>query len=232
MGGSAYVIDGRLEREPTIETRRPTWLGRWLFGDRGTAAGRPAILEVDSAPLVPLLHDVRRFVGEKAPEPWPATRMLQEYLAMEHSVYVRGYRAAEVAEAKWGVEIAYSGCAGMGEVSARVATHWTAAWMAAHADRIAREYLLPFGFRPDPDQPPPEAMAFAAVGELGYVEYLPEPEEHAGPPSRVNLDVAAWEGQDAGTLFPALERRLAPLMAGARCRCQLCAPEAPPIADV
>jgi hypothetical protein len=41
----------------------------------------------------------------------------------------------------------------MGEVSARVATRWTALCHAAHAERIAREHLVPFGFRSDPDPP-------------------------------------------------------------------------------
>jgi hypothetical protein len=216
------VIEGRLEREPPVQERRPSWLGRWLFGDRGAAAGRPAILDVDAGPLAPLLEDVQRFVRERAPEPWPATRRLQEYLALGHAVHVRGYRAPGASEARWGVDLAYSGCAGMGEVSARVATHWTALWHAAHAERIAREHLVPFGFRPDPDPPPPEPMAFAAVDDLGYVEYLAEPVEEHGPPSRVDADLVVLEGRDRGPLLAALEARLGPLMADGRCRCQLC----------
>jgi hypothetical protein len=186
---------------------------------------------VDGAPLAPLLDDVQRFVRERAPEPWPATRMLQEYLALGHAVHVRGYRAPEAPAARWTVELSYSGCAGMGEVSARVATHWTAIWHAAHRDRIAREYLRPFGFRPDPDPPPPEPMAFVPAGELGYVEYLSEPIEAHGPPSRFDADAAVLEGQDPDRLLAGLDARLGPLMADGRCRCQLCAPAASPTAE-
>lgn len=120
----------------------------------------------------------------------------------------------------------YSGCAGMAEVSARVAAHWTDVWYRAHRERITREYLAPFGFRPAPDPAPP-TWAFVPAGEHGYAEYVAEGTELGdGTTSRFDLDAAVLEDRDPRPTLERLERAFGALMADGRCRCQLGDPTA------
>jgi len=242
MGGHAYVIPGRLAperlaaRQQVPEPARPAPFWRKLLGSTASGAEAPSVvqlpngdrlLEIPAAPLdAALVGDLRAWIGQRIPQPSRGTSVVLEYLTdIEPSVRVRGVQRAGEDEAAHYVQVAFSGCAGEAETSARAASHWAAAWYASEHRRIASEHLTPFGFVPAIDAPgDDESMAFLPAGNLGYLEYVRAFARGAEQPA-FEIDHAAAEANEGNPLLTRLDDVFAGFMRQASCRCQLCEPE-------
>jgi len=239
MGGHAYLISGHLTSERLAEAERPVQppppsLWEKLFGSSlPDVKGRRVVdlpngdrlIEIPAAPLdVALVSDLRTWVDGRIPRPSRGTAVVLEYLTgVPPTVYVRGLQRAGAEEPEFYLQVAFSGCAGQAETSARVVSHWTAAWYAADHDRIASEHLTPFGFLPfgaGEDEP----MVFLPAGDLGYLEYMPPDVRDEGQ-GAFEIDQAVAEAYEGSPILTRLDDMFAGYMREPACRCQLCDPE-------
>jgi hypothetical protein len=239
MGGHAYVFWGHLTSERLVEAERPVqppppsfW--EKVFGAAPTdVKGRRLVdlpngdrlIEIPSAPLdLALVADLQTWVGGRIPRPSRGTAVVLEYLTgVPPTVYVRGVQRAGAQEPEYYVQVTFSGCAGQAETSARVMSHWAAAWYAAEHDRIASEHLTPFGFLPV-GTGEDEAMVFLPAGDLGYLEYTPPDARHEGQRA-FEIDQAVVEAYEGSPLLTRLDDMFAGYMREPACRCQVCDPE-------
>lgn len=227
MGGYAYLIWGQLDEATVFSPRAASSLpgegsGRQL-AEPGTA--------IASRLREHLLSDFLRFIGATVGSPWPSTaHILQDYL-QEGPVEYMVHRKARNGEQQlqWCLQITFSDCSGLAEVSSRLATHWTEIWYRDNHDRIDVDLLRPVGFFPSEIEDP-EAMAFIPIGEGGYAEFVAEGTEVLDDGEQVcfALDTALYDGFDAEVLIRQLTDRFASLMSDGGCRCQLCAPSFDP----
>ena len=243
MGGAAHLSPGELAAHlipaadalpvPTV----PPTLWRRLLGRR---AGEPAersrvtksrngdrhfeILPGSLSDALP--QDFMQWLHFILSKPSRASSTVLEYLGYGGpTIYVRGLHRSAAATPEWWVQVSFSGCAGEAQVSANVAAHWAARWYAARYDQIRTEYLVPFGFVPEPYDPTGnEDPPFLPAGDLGYLEVTSvESRRRYGMPTFV-MDHALQEACSADPRVAALEELFAPFIAG-RCRCQVCEPE-------
>jgi hypothetical protein len=238
MGGTALLIYGTLS--PDRLRARPlqrTWLDRLMGrtrekGPRVVTFGRDReLIEVEAAELAPLIARFRAFLAREIPTPHEASTQIFEYLDMDRipSLYLRGERE-QGGEPEWYVQLGFSGCSGMAEVSAAVAEHWAAAWASRELPELEREVLAPFGFSARPGQRFENPGRFLPVEELGYLGWLAEADrDEDGAAFEVDYAVEeAIEGTPARVAEAGA--RYAGLMGDGGCRCQLCAPDVQPLA--
>jgi len=238
MGGSALVIHGTPSADlltPRAAARSFTdrLLGRQsAVGPKETPLGRDRVLlEIPSTPLRPMADDFRAFVDRAFDHPWPATTAVGEYLAIANVIttYVRGDRVGHGAPG-WYVQLTFSGCAGMAETSAAVATHWAEIWYRQHADELASKYFLPFGFTPTGIAPNGPAPLFAPLGQLGYglierEEPEPDPDDPASRSFEIDRAVLETLGEEDLTReWRQLEAAVREIRAAGACLCQFCRP--------
>jgi hypothetical protein len=241
MGGHAYVIQGQLTSERVAVAEHPVQppppsLWRRLFGSpvASVEARRVVelpngdrLIEVPPAPLnVSLVDDLRTWLEGRMPHPSGATSVVLEYLSgVPPTVYVRGLQPTGADEPDYYVQVTFSGCAGQAETSARVVSHWAAAWYAAEHERIASEHFAPFGFVPAPDaEGEDERMVFLPAGDLGYLEFTPPEARYEGQ-NAFEIDQAIVEAYEGSPLLTRLDDMFKGYMRDAVCRCQLCDPE-------
>ena len=237
MGGYAFVLKGKVEERLVPPPAKPSLLQRLLGRppEGWVHLGDTLYRELPADSFQPFLEAFRQWLQGELEAPWPATRVVLEYLEGPYTeLLLRGERSAAEAEAEahWYLQTGFSGCAGQAEVSSRVAAHWAGKWYAAEGERVAERLLAPAGFMvtgPD-DGLLAETLAFYPLDEGGYALYHEEPspwfdddgEEHE---LHFEVDDAALE------TCPGLSRRLLRLeaeraaeMADGLCRCQLCRP--------
>lgn len=238
MGGYAYVIPGRLTSERLAEAEHPTApasvpLWKRLLGSGAPEARRVVqmpngdrLVTIPPAPLdTDLIHDLRTWLDGRIAQPSRGTSVVLEYLTgIEPTVYVRGLQHPG-ADAEYYVQVTFSGCAGEAEVSARVASHWAAAWFAHEHDRITAAHLTPYGFVPATHNAgEDEPMVFLPAGDLGYLEYVPAEVRDEGQPV-FEIDNGIVEACEGNPLLTRLDDVFGGFMREPRCRCQLCEPE-------
>ena len=240
MGGYACFIAGTVDESllrprPAKRTlvdrllkRRPVRQTRW--NSLGTSR---MFMELPSEALTPLLERFGTWLDARFPEPWPATRTVRDYLdAGVASLALRGEREGEDTPAEWYVQLSFSGCAGLGEVSARVAAHWAEHWLAGELEGLAHDVLRPAGFTPSGvDDRFAEHNSFLPMERGGYALYHPEPSpchtQKGETLTHFEVDEAAIEELGSDDIIRRLESNHAGLMADGRCRCQLCDPDGP-----
>jgi hypothetical protein len=236
MGGMAVLVFGslsaeRLEPRPLPRTLFDRMLGRTrTVGPRSTPRGQGAEwLELDATDLKPLIQRFRAYLARELPTPHAASAQIVEYLELSGipNLYLRAEREPGE-EPNWYTQMAFSGCAGMAEVSALVGAHWAARWMQEELPIIEREIFLPFGFTPTPGQQLDPGEVFLPVAELGYLRLVPpEERDESGP---FEVDHAVRESlEDTDERLAAGQDRYAAVMADGRCRCQLCQPAFDPV---
>ncbi len=244
MGGNAFLIRGklaeaRLQPEPIQRTLMDRIMGRQRFHKPEVTdlGGGIRMIDLPADKYRVLAADFQQFLQERLPEPWPATKVFLDYLRADVlSIYVRGEQNPEVSSPEYYIQITFSGCAGMAEVSAELGTHWAEIYYRESHERLKDEYLNHFGFAPD-DEKMAETQAgqFLPLGKLGYGMFVG---------GRLEGADAEWEGSRLFELdssvsdtfyergeLPALrelDTLYGPLMADGKCRCQLCMPELDP----
>ena len=236
MGGTGLLIYGtvspeRLAPKPLPRTVLDRLLGRTRHaGPKVTPLGRGELTQVDATELAPLIERYRAYLARRLPEPHEATRQILEYLELDNipSLYVRGGGDPD-SEVRWYVQLGFSGCAGMAEVSAAVACHWAAAWIRQEMTPVQREVLTPFGFEADLGQTIEDPDRFLPVATLGYLRYV-LPQERALGDGLFEIDHAVVESdEDAEARLAERSSGYDRLLADGRCRCQLCDPGFAPL---
>lgn len=183
----------------------------------------------------------RDHVGARFDRPWAATASVLEYLQLGvMSVYVRGEAAGENAP-EWYVQITFSGCAGMAEVSSELAAHWAERWYRAEQANVVSTHLRPYGFEPNGRiEPDRSAEVFAPIGTAGYAVYNATPrEEEEEEDGEGETDEEDFESRyfdiDASALemlskserlraLKELDEGLPRFLPAGSCCCQWCAP--------
>ncbi len=240
MGGNAFLIWGKLaeaslQPEPIERTLMDRIMGRQRFNKPAVMdlGGGRRMIDLPADKYQVLAEDFQQFLRNRMPEPWPATQAFMDYLRIGvMSIYVRGEQSPEVSAPEYYIQISFSGCAGMGEVSSELGAHWAEIYYRESHERLKNEYLNHYGFVPD-DVKMAETFErqFLPVGRLGYALYV------GGHVENPDLE---WEGSrlfelDASISDSFFERgelsalraldSYGLLMADGKCRCQLCMPD-------
>ena len=203
-----------------------------------------AHLEIDVCELGFLRLEFRQYIWDRIPESeqWQSTSDFMEYLALDVvELQLLGFIANEETEADWSLDMFFSSCGGMAEVSAQLAAHWARIWLLNQASKI-KESLAPFGFAPetrctyietaDIESPPtrfPSRMQpcprFVPIADSSYASYRSS-RGNADNDSRFDLNSALVERiEDTQDLLAELEHHYGAALAEGKCLCQLCAPE-------
>jgi hypothetical protein len=241
MGGAGFLIYGHLKEENFVPGPIKRSFFQRLFGkeipksietlDLGEGN---QIMALDSRELKPLKKDFINFIKEEIKTPWEATRSVLSYLKLNvMSVDVRGKKESEKPETDWYVQVHFSGCSGMAEVSAALASHWVEIWVNKHFDRLKREYLEPYGFYPQKEKfvaaGEKENLIFFPLTQFGYALYhgqtrdIPPADDFEGP-KYFELDGSIDETfADEPESLKAIDS-FAPMMKNGKCRCQFCMP--------
>jgi hypothetical protein len=218
MGGYAYLIWGQLDEGTVFSPKAsPSLLGE-VSGRHAAEPGAAIATRLKEL----LLADFVGFLEGRIGSPWPSTsHILKHYLQQAPAEYlVRRVARNGEQQLQWCLQITFSGCSGLAEVSSRVATHWTEIWYRNDNQRIDAALLRPVGFFPS-ELEEEEPMAFLPIGDSGYAEYIAEGPE---APCSFELDSALYDGYDAEELIRELSKRYSSSMSDGGCRCQLCAP--------
>jgi len=238
VGGNAYMIFGsldqrHLEQKPVKKTIIDRLLGRQRYvKPKESKMGNTTMFEVPAKELDPLKKEFFTFLQKAMPTPWGATTGTLEYLGLDiMKIYMRGDRAAGSSDINWYLQLTFSGCAGLAQVSSDVAAHWAEIWYKAEKNKI-QERLRQFGFYPE-EHPPDEGPAplFFPLPEGGYADYSSELQEmyfnEHEYSFHFSFDSAIEEAEpDQGlSILQRLETDYTSLMADGKCRCQLCSPD-------
>lgn len=231
MGGNAFLIHGSLPADAVARhTPRPSLLGR-LFGTARSHTER-GVREVPAGNFGKSLRaSFHEYLRNRMAEPWVATRMILGYLDMGHDTYVRASQPPEGQSPEWYVQLMFSGCSGMGEVSAELAVHWASIWFANQRAEVIRDHLGPFGFEASSETDEwVKDLRFLPLGEFGYAKILPPLGAAVTPPDfrRLEVDYALAETLSEAELekfLAGLESQYADEVNSGKCCCQLCAPE-------
>ncbi|MDH5637395.1 MAG: hypothetical protein OEZ04_02780 [Nitrospinota bacterium] len=248
MGGAAYLIDVTPDHErlvrPSLErelNKKPSFFGR-LFGARN--AGFAGFVDLPAEELgADILSDFYGWAKAEVKSPSTATTaFLKDYLEpIRADVYLRGERqdpSRLEGFSKWYIQVTFSGCAGLGEVSSMLASHWVEIWYRRNFDRINIEILKPRHLTPGVSEAESAGYgAFFDFAERGPALYYPigtETEFFLGDREiNVNfeLDAALEESiQEEGDLkkfhqqVQYIQANLPPELENGQCLCQMCRP--------
>ncbi|MCC7147111.1 MAG: hypothetical protein IT443_11755 [Phycisphaeraceae bacterium] len=194
-----------------------------------TQHGNRVFVEVPPAELNRLPEEFLLFLNKRIGDPWPATRFVLDYLQdFPIVVYVRGERNAAAANTEWYVQLTFSGCAGMAEISAMAAWHWAHIWFTDNRVDLAERRLVPYGFTPFQEQAQEgNDVALLPTPDRGYALFSPCIESDDAESARLfDIDAAFTEAlPDNGEAYLAdLRANHGALMSDGRCRCQICSP--------
>ena len=238
MGGCAFLIHGSLiAGVAPSASDRPSLFGR-LFGKSTRTHVAVASVPAQATQEIPvgdlgkkLRNSFRKFFKNRFREPWAATKTIFSYIDMSHNTYVRADGANNGQLPKWYVQINFSGCSGMAEVSAELASHWASIWFAEQRDEIIRASLAPFGFEANSEKDKwIEDLRFLPIGNLGYAQFLSPAKvaELKNQASRFEIDCSIRETfseSDLESFLGDLDSKYATLFNDGKCRCQLCSPD-------
>jgi len=221
MGGSAFMIYGEFDAVGAaaaaprrtildrLRNRQPPSVSTTRFPN-----GRSLLQFPANAIQDPLARNYLTFVNERLAAPSAASGVVLDYLKLgQPTIYLRAERGPSETTGPWYVQVSFSGCAGMSETSARVATHWASHWYAARGEAIRTAVLSPAGFTAESAEPP-SAAAFVATAEHGYAER--EGETFA-------IDASFIESHpDPDALMKQLEQQHARQLDDGKCHCEIC----------
>lgn len=234
MGGTAYIIAGRLSAErlgpiPLPKNLLDSLLGRQRYAKPVThSLGTGTMTEVPCKELEVIPKQFIEYVSIQLQKPTDVDELMLSYLKMRVTrTYVRLERGLGTAADQDYVQISFSGCAGLAEVCATVAWHWFDRWYRENALRLKNEILLPFGFDPTDGGDPGHTNLFLPVANVGYVAFYPVQEKPGA--GEFELDGSMEEEGRAEAILDALNRDYAAVFADGRCRCTFCSPDFPPV---
>lgn len=240
MGGTAFEIpvevDPEVFKKATLP-RRSFW-GALLGLRVAPPTGGPCDdMEIRIPELRQSIRQtLKSFIDQAIPDPWPATRsFLKTYSDfLKPAFTIHGSRDDSGKPRRWAVNLRFSGCAGVAEVSALLAVHWAEIWYQRDRSRIEGALheagLTPSGM-PESWWNEPRRALFLPAGCLGYAECTPADEnegsESGNQSFHFELDEAAAEAyaEKALAVVQVFEEQFAGVVGDGRCRCQLCMPD-------
>jgi hypothetical protein len=239
LGGAALLIYGSVSDDRLHPPAAPRSLVDRLLGR--TPAASPAwssfghdrrMIDLPAGALAQMGTEFTDYVANHFSQPWKATSAILEYLRLDiTSVYVRG-EATGSNLPEWYVQVTFSGCAGMSQVSSELAVHWAQRWYAEHQGDLTTKYLEPSGFKPNGrTEAAAPAPVFVPLGAAGYARFdpVPRPVDEEIVESRFfEIDAAATETLDdaeKAKVMQMLDEKLPPMLPSGSCCCQLCAPD-------
>lgn len=234
MGGTAFVIHGEVEswRLGPVPVKkslfdRLLWRQRYdnpTYNDDGFET----FVTVPAPNLERLgITAFRDFLKKRMPTPWEATKWVLDYLDTAMSIRLRGNKPKDTSEVDWYIQIGFSGCAGMADVSADLGYHWAYLWLQSELVQITNTIFGPEGFVPNTVlESFIDVVGFVPVGYWGYAGYTTA-SESAGDGSFVSIDGGWMDALEdrAEERMGDLLKIVAPMMADSKCRCQLCMPQ-------
>jgi hypothetical protein len=239
LGGAALLIYGSVRDERLHPPAAPRSLVDRLLGrDRAetpawSSVGRDRrMIDLPADALAQMGSAFTDHVANCFSQPWKATTAILEYLRLDiTSVYVRG-EATGSNPPEWYVQVTFSGCAGMSEVSAELAVHWAQRWYAEDQAGLTAKYLEPYGFKPNGRTgAAPSPAVYVPLGAAGYARFDPTPrpvDEDVVESRFFEIDAAATETLDEAEkamVMQMLDEKLPPILPSGSCCCQLCAPD-------
>lgn len=240
MGGSAFLIYGTVSDALLQPRPAPRSLVSRLLGKSTAAAPEwtqigpnRRLMNLPTAGFEKLGDEFRAYLERHFERPWAATASIIAYLDTGVvDLHLRGDQERDAA-ASWYVQLNFSGCAGMAEISSQVATHWAEQWYRDDSARLASALLRPHGFEPNGrTSGADEDVVFVPIGRAGYAAYVANPSEDSGDDESglrpFELDASVTETLDEheeDELMRRLESELLPLIPKGKCCCQWCSPE-------
>lgn len=224
MGGNALIIQGRVDLE---RATRPGIWGRLVGKKPWTAADlKGNFVTLPPAKVQFLAQEFREFLSARLRPAWPSTRVIQDYLKIGTKVFLRG-DCRKGGDRTWYLQLSFSGCGGMAEISSLVATHWAEVWFR-ETEMALKPKLIAAGFTPLPlPEKPTETTRFLPFGEFGYVAQVPSRESIEGSEEEFEFDEAAMEALlgEVAPLVREIKTKGSLLLADTRCHCQMCDPK-------
>lgn len=178
-----------------------------------------------------LLESMRDFIVQAVGAPHSETASVLDYLRESCGAFIQGEGTAGSALIEWYVQISFSGCAGMSEVSAELALHWSDLWLRRSIDSVSAGVLVPSGFTPR-GAPASDTFrtTFLPVSNFGYAACVMESDSFS---RRVefSFDRAFFDpvAEDDDPSVEQFASKYGELMLDRGCRCQLCMPGFAPV---
>jgi hypothetical protein len=233
MGGTAYLIHGTLDPArawpvPRKRSLLDKLLGRQQYDTPSyVESTESTIVDVPPGELEPaLIRAFRQFLEREIASPWEATSIFYSYLDFGMHVYLRGQRPDGTSKVDWFVQLDYSGCAGMAEISAELGYHWVHLWLERALIEITSSVFEPRGFMPNGlSQAVGDPVTFLPLGECGYALYYTRSTREHEPIFALDDSVLeAFDDDEVDLLLRTITNKWSTLMADGQCRCQLCMP--------
>ncbi|MGJ8660826.1 MAG: hypothetical protein ACSHXL_02185 [Bacteroidota bacterium] len=225
MGGYAYIIKGTVcEASWVAPTRKNSLIARLLGSSksdkiRRTSMGDSVLVRIPAHGLSQRFHDAfLHYLDHVVPSPTQATFSIIEYLKIAKTeVYLRGEEKNGLCE--YYAQITFSGCAGMGEVSAEVAAHWAALWIQDCLEDFIKPTLKDYGFEVN--------EVYQEVDDFKFIEVEVDDHKYYGSigfDGGIELDGALYEGlnEDYDLFNKRLAEEYSSNIESAVCECQLC----------
>lgn len=239
MGGSALLIYGAVSDDLLQPRPVPRSLvGRLLGRERverptWSQIGRDRrMVDLPTDALGGIAATFRDYVAGRLDPPWTSTLAVLEYLRLGIvDLHVRG-DASGSHPPEWYVQLSFSGCAGMAEVSSELAAHWAERWYRAEQADLVSRFLRPYGFEPNGRMEPDRSPAvFVPLGAAGYARYDSTREaaddDESDESRYFDIDAAALETlseRERARALRKLDEDVPPLLPTDSCCCQWCAP--------
>lgn len=244
MSGYAFVINGIIDEallEPTTE--KQTLLNKLL---KKQVIIWPKITELQNGDKFIEIHakqlesqliiKFKDYLQTTIKTSWEVTQnMIEGYLSLcVEDIFIRGTQKKENIKPEGYIEVGFSGCAGVAETSARLASHWFEIWYKKHKLLIDEQYLIPYGFTPNNNiEKCNEQDLFFPLGEITYALYTNDIDSmYLGDSDievKCNFDIdqsiiecGTINNKESIEIFNA---KLNKIMQNPRCYCQLCTPE-------
>jgi hypothetical protein len=225
MGGSATMIHGNIDPR---RLEHPRGYFARLFG-RGVTeipmGNDRALIDLPCRDLKDVADGFPAWLRDTLADAWVSSKAILDYLdTAAPNIHLRGDR--EGATTSWYVQVGFSGCAGLAQTSADVASHWAQKWFDDERERIDA-LLRPRGFFAERAEAINESSLFLPIGAGGYAGYSVEGWMAGSQRSHYEFDAAIEENDEgaAQRLRQVLDTQLVALMADGQCRCQLCMPD-------
>ena len=166
------------------------------------------------------------------PEPWNATKAFVEYVDIGVATLLRGETDPDELPL-WYVQLSFSGCAGMADVSSELAYHWADIWLRNELNQINETILRREGFTATGKFEPIDApVRFVPIGTTDFSTYAAATLWNRQFEFEIDGGITESLDDDGERLVAAIAQEFGELMADGKCRCQLRAPDYSPLDSI
>jgi hypothetical protein len=240
MGGSAFLLYGNIDSSLLGKKELKQNIIQKIFGIKRYACPTEIIIndkltlvEIKNHTLDVLINEFKKYLLKTIPRPNSASEQFIDYLNIKTmSIRLRGNKSTEKTE--WYVEFSFSGCAGMGQTSAELGSHWVEIWLNNERDFIS-DVLDKNGFKIDGKKDESAGYRFIPFKQYGYARILTKEEiyedgDYEGS-KYLTFDQAYIESSSDDELskMKKLDHKYQNHINANKCYCQLCEPDFIPL---